>query len=345
MATHALRFHGVGDLRLEEVEPVPPRRGEVRVDVVACGVCGSDLHFLDGSARTGTVPVTLGHEVAGVVALSRHPHWNEGDLVVVAAGLACGTCRPCLDGRSNLCKQLMLIGIDVDGGWADTMVVDGGSLIARPAGLAPEAAAVAADAGATAYHAMARKAGLREGDAAAVIGIGGLGTFAVQVAKLIGAAPIIAIDRDPSALDRARALGADEAILVREDTSVGREVKLLTDGGVDVAAEFVGASATVDAAIKSLRPGGVAVAVGVGTEALVTVPPVLWATHEYELRGSFGSLEGDPERILAWLEDGTLVPPHLERVALGEAAGPILDVAVGRRRAHGRMVVIPGDLA
>lgn len=337
----ALRFHGPRDLRLDTVPRPAAAPGGLVVEVQASGVCGSDLHFLDGSARTGRVPVTLGHETAGRVSSSESPEWRIGDEVVIAAAFGCGSCRRCRIGRPNLCERSELLGVDRDGGWAEAVSVDPRALIARPAGLAPETAALAPDAGATAYHAVTRRGAVEAGDAVTIIGIGGLGSFAVQIAKMCGAAPVIAVDVDPAALERARGLGADELVLAEEGRSVGREVRMLTDGGTDVALEFVGAAAAVDAAVKSLRPGGRAVAAGVGSDPLTSLTPAVWATMEYELRGCFGSLEGDVERVLGWLADGTLAPPPVRLVPLSEAAAAILDAAQGRPPPGGRLMVSP----
>ncbi len=336
----ALRFHGPDDLRLESVEMRPPEPGEVVVDVEACGVCGSDLHFLDGTARTGIIPVTLGHEISGRVRESTDAALQPGDGVVAQAGLYCGTCDRCLEDRPTLCRSLQMTGIDFDGGLADAVVFPADALLPRPPGVAAEIAATAVDAGATAYHAVTRRGGVTAGDAVAIVGVGGLGTFGVQIAKKMGAAPVIAVDADPAALQRAEAMGADEVIVAGEG-SVGRAVKLLTDGGVDVAIEFVGQASTLDAAVKSLRPGGRAVAVGVGIEALATLPPVLWATQEYELVGAFGSLPGDAKVVLGWLDAGNIAPPPIETVPLSQAAGKIMAVARGERRPDGRMIVVP----
>lgn len=336
----AVRYHGEGDLRLEDIEAPRPAPGEVVVDIVACGVCGSDLHFLDGSARTAHTPITLGHEIAGVVSSSSDPAWPEGTPVVVAAGVSCEECEYCTTGRPNLCEHVLMTGIDFDGGWAEQVAVPTSALIARPTALDVRAAAVAADAGATALHAVARRGGVGAGSSVAIIGVGGLGTFALQIARLLGAAPVIAVDVRPGALEAAHRLGADVVIDAGAEESVGRRVKLATEGGVDVAAEFVGSPATVDAAVKSLRRGGIAVATGIGNRPLTTLPPTLWAMSEYELRGSFGSLPGDTERVLGWLEAGELQPPQLRSIPLAEAAVAIAAAAEGEADG-GRLVVLP----
>jgi len=341
MTVRALRFHGPGDLRNEEVELPPPGPGDVLIEVEACGVCGSDLHFLDGSARTAHVPITLGHEVAGRVVDSHAPEWSAGDEVVVAAGVTCGECQPCRDDREMICERLTMTGIDFDGGLADRMVVPATALFRRPRDLEPSVAATAVDAGATAFHAVACRAEVGRGDAVLIIGAGGLGSYGIQFARLSGAAPVVVADTDPIALERAVHLGADETILVEPGSSIGRSVKLLTDGGVDTSLEFVGRAATLDAAIKSLRPGGIAIAVGVGMEPLSTLPPVLWARYEYALAGSFGSHRRDVEQVLAWLADGSVRPPDLEQIPLDGAGAVITARAAESWSNAGRLIVIP----
>ncbi len=336
----ALRFNGPGALTLENIPDALPGPGEALLAVTVCGVCGSDLHFLDGTARTAHVPITLGHEIAGMIVDPGDSGLGERTPVVAVVGAHCRQCRRCAEGRPNLCERMAALGIHRDGGLAELVAVPGTSLVPIPGGLLPEAAATAVDAGATAHHAVTRTAALRSGETVLVIGAGGLGTYALQIARRYGAAAVIVADTDPAALERAHRLGADEVVAVAPGVSVGRTVKLLTDGGVDVALEFVGKAATVDAAVKSLRPGGRAVAAGVGTEPLLTVPPVLWSNNEYQLRGSYGSLPGDVEAVLAGLAAGELTAPPLESVSLDRAATTIL----ARSRGEGgssRLMVTP----
>ena len=338
----ALRFHGPGDLRLEQV-PEPDRSPDwVVMDVTACGVCGSDLHFLDGTARTGHVPITLGHEIAGTIRHAAGSGLEPGTRVVATVGDWCGYCRRCAEGRSNLCERVSVLGIDVDGGLADSVSVRTAAVVPIPAGLRAAAAATAVDAGATAHHAVTRTAAVGRGDTVLIIGVGGLGSYGVQIARNCAAGAVIAADVDPKALERAASLGADEVVLIEPEVSLGRAVKLLTDGGVDVALEFVGRAATVDAALKSLRPGGRAVVVGVGVEPVVTLPPVLWSNNEYTLTGSYGSLPGDTEKVLSGLADGSLIPPPISEVPLADAAGVILSLSRGERSTGGaRLIVVP----
>lgn len=336
----AVRFHGAGDVRLEEI-PEPLDDGAAIVAVEAVGICGSDVHFVDGSARTGHVPITLGHEVAGTVVIDPSGRFEPGDAVVVEVGAFCMTCTRCSEGRFNLCERARVLGIHVDGGLADRVAVAQASLLPRPAGVNAAAAATAVDAGATALHAIRRRGAVASGETALIVGAGGLGSYGVQLARLAGAGAVIVADTDAQALDHARDLGADETVLVESGTSTGRAVKLLTDGGADVAIEFVGAAASVNDAVKSIRPGGRAVVVGVGMEPITTLPPVLWSNNEYVLMGSYGSLPGDASEVLTLLADGSLQPPATWEAPLGEAPEILLGLANGTEKRRGRPIIRP----
>jgi propanol-preferring alcohol dehydrogenase len=335
----ALRLHAAGDLRLDDVPPPRTAPGIALVAVEACGVCGSDLHFIDGTARTAHLPLTLGHEVAGTVADPGDTGLEQGAPVVVELGSPCGECARCREGAVNLCSRNSVLGIDVDGGLADLVAAPASSIHPRPRGLDAAIAAPAMDAGITARHAVMRRGAVAEGDSVLIIGVGGLGSFGVQFARIAGASAVIAADSDPAALQLAVELGADDTVLVEEGTSVGRAVKMLTDGGVDIAIEFVGRAATVDAAVKSIRPGGRAVAVGVGIEPLTTLPPVLWSNNEYTLTGAYGGRPGDAQDVVARLADGSLRPPPVTTIDIDDAVPEILARAKGERRPPGRLVV------
>lgn len=337
----ALRLHGPGDIRLDEVDPPTPDASTVIVRVEACGVCGSDVHFADGSARTGHVPITLGHEVAGTVVTAPGEKYPPGTDVVAEVGRFCLACPRCLEGRPNLCQRAQMLGIHVDGGFADLVAVPVESIVIRPPDVSVAAAATAADAGATALHAIERRAHVTKGETVLIIGAGGLGMYGIQWAQLAGAGAVIVADTNPQALEQAVVLGVDETVLVEEGASVGRQVKLLSDGGVDAAIEFVGAAAAVDAAVKSIRPGGRAVAVGVGLEPVVSLPVVLWSNHEYVLMGSYGSLPGDTHRVLEALSAGTVVSPRTVDVPL--TGGPALfeSLVAGQPQVPGRPIIRP----
>jgi len=338
----AVRLHGPGDVRLDDVEE-PSSDGLVVVAVEAAGICGSDVHFVDGSARTSHVPITLGHEIAGRVVDDPSGTFEQGSPVVVAVGRFCMECTRCSEGRFNLCERAAVLGIHVDGGLADLVAAHPDSLFARPDTVTAGEAATAVDAGATAFHAVTRRAAVQTGETVLIIGAGGLGSYGLQLARTAGAGAVIVADTDPEALGAADALGADDTVLVEPGSSTGRAVKLLTDGGVDAAIEFVGAAASVTDAIKSIRPGGRAVVVGVGAEPITTLPSVLWSNNEYVLLGSYGSLPGDAGTVLGMLADGTLTPPTTFEAPLEEAPAILMGLADGTETRRGRPIISPSD--
>lgn len=304
-------------------------------------MCGSDVHFADGSARTGHVPITLGHEIAGRIVTDPTGRYQPDTAVVVEVGRSCLACERCLEGRPNLCQRSQVLGVDIDGGFADLVAVPVESVVVRPPGVPVAAAATAADAGATALHAIERRARVTDGETVLIIGAGGLGTYGIQWAQNAGAGVVIVADTDARALADAQALGADETVLVEPSVSLGRQVKLLSDGGVDAAIEFVGAATAVDAAVKSIRPGGRAVAVGVGSDPLVSLPVVLWSNNEYTLLGSYGSLPGDTLRVLEALSTGSVVAPQTVDVALADGVSLFESLAAGDRNGRARPVIRP----
>ncbi len=192
-----------------------PRAGEAIVEVLACGLCHTDLGFADGSVPTKhALPLVLGHEVVGtVVAAGPGGEALAGTRVVVPAVLPCGTCAFCLAGRGNACPDQKMPGNDIDGGFATHMLVPAAPLVpltGLPDSVDVRAISVVADAVTTAYQAVCR-AGLQAGDAAFVVGAGGVGSFLVQIARAMGAR-VVAIDVQAGRLELAAAHGAEATV-------------------------------------------------------------------------------------------------------------------------------------
>ncbi|MET8145386.1 zinc-binding dehydrogenase [Sphaerisporangium sp. NPDC005288] len=267
------------EVRVEKV-PVPePGFGQVRVRVRAAGVCLSDVHLADGTLTpkllVGDV-VTLGHEVSGVIdALGEGvTGWTVGDPVVLQAG------EPDRFGTR---------GVDFDGGYAEYTLASVRSLVSIPAGLSFEQACIIPDAVSTPWAAITATAAVRPGEAVAVWGVGGLGAHAVQLLRLVGAAPVIAIDPLPAARRRGMNAGAD-AVLDPADPQLGETVDTLTRGlGLDAAFDFAGVAHARDQAMALLGRGGRLIVVGLANEPL-TVPSDLGLAHfGQSVRGHFGS--------------------------------------------------------
>lgn len=201
----AIRLQAPGQ-PLEVVDlPVPePGEGEALVRVAGCGVCHTDIGFWkEGVPTNHPAPLTLGHEISGVVTAASPAHAAlVGREVIVPAVMPCGTCDLCLAGRGNACRRQRMPGNDMDGGFAEYVVVParGLCLVDGRGGHELAELAVIADAVSTPYQAVVRS-GLTRGDLAIVVGAGGVGAFAVQIAAALGARVIaIDVDRDRLAL-------------------------------------------------------------------------------------------------------------------------------------------------
>lgn len=293
-------------LRVESV-PVPEiGPDELLVAVRACGMCGSDVHFWEGSLPLARTPLILGHEPAGVATRVGEAvqGWSEGDRVAVKGGLSCGACDFCRSGRHVLCAQAQVLGVHTDGAFAEYLKVKPAMLMRLPDHVPFEQGAIISDALATPFHALTGRGHLAPGESVAVFGCGGLGIHAVQIARLCGASKIIAVDIRPAALERARRVGADIVIDASREEPYPRILELT--GGVDLAVECIGQAETVRQAARSLRRGGRAVVVGLGPERLQLFQVNMLAFWEISLIGSFGSAGDECERLLALVASGRL---------------------------------------
>jgi len=241
----AARLHRFGAPLEVDWIPVPEPAGEeVLVKVVAAGVCHTDLHLIAGAYPDLPLPRVLGHEIAGVAE-------GLGDVLVYASW-GCGECRLCRRGEEQLCPGAQEAGWLRDGGYAEYVLVPSRRYLLPLEGLDPVLAAPLADAGVTPYRAVRRMAPWLEADArVVVIGIGGLGQFALQYLRLLTKARIVAVDRDPRKLGRALELGAAEAL---EPEDVQGEARAVLD--------LVGSDETLALAGRLVARGGIVVQVG-----------------------------------------------------------------------------------
>ncbi|MDP9428025.1 MAG: zinc-binding dehydrogenase [Actinomycetota bacterium] len=306
----AARFEGVGrPLAVREI-PVPrPAAEEVLVRVAATGVCGSDVHIaVEGITPTPYLPITLGHEIAGTVAdvgtavTGRAP----GERVCVFPVLFDGTCSSCLAGHSEICLNRRIVGIHVEGGLAEYVAVPARNVVAIPDGVPFEQASICTDAVITPFHALIDVARLTPGESVAVIGVGGLGLHAVQIAKLVGASPVIAVDNRSAQLARASQSGADVVIDASAGSVTDQVLAATAGAGVDVAAEFVGAQATIGQAVECLRIGGRAVVTGLGADPMTVLPPTVFVRKQLQLLGSYGGTLATLQRVLQLVATGRL---------------------------------------
>jgi len=266
-------FLGKGQISLREVPRPEPRAGEALIEITLTTICGTDVHILKGEypVKPGLV---IGHEPVGrIAALGPGVEgFAVGDRVIVGAITPCGQCRACLSGSSSQCAHGG-DGYEALGGWrfgntingcqAEYVVVpDARANLSRiPDGLTDEEVLMCPDIMSTGFSA-AERAHVRIGDAVAVFAQGPIGLCATAGAKLSGASLVIGVDRVPARLELAKRMGAD---VVLDDTQqdVVAEIKRLTGGGADVTIEALGAQATFENALRSLRPGGVLSSLGV----------------------------------------------------------------------------------
>ncbi|MFD2091466.1 zinc-dependent alcohol dehydrogenase [Blastococcus deserti] len=286
-----------------------PADDEALIRVAATGVCGSDVHIaVEGITPTGALPITLGHEIAGTVAAlgSAVSGWTEGDRVCASALVSDLTCATCLAGHSEICLNRRLVGIHVDGGLAEYVAVPARNLVRLADDVPFPVAAVITDAVSTPFHALVDVARLTPGESVVVVGTGGLGLHAVQIAAVLGASPVIAVDVRTSQLDRARGVGADVTVDARETAVPGAVLAATGGAGVDVAAEFVGRQETIAQAVECLRPGGRAVVAGLGADPITVLPPTLFVRRQLQLLGSYGFGLPTIGRVLRLVGSGRL---------------------------------------
>jgi 6-hydroxycyclohex-1-ene-1-carbonyl-CoA dehydrogenase len=301
-------FHGPNrPLAVSEIRDPEPAAGEVLVRVAACGVCHTDLHYIDhGTPTFKAPPMVLGHEVAGTVAAVGEgvTRFREGDRVLLPAVLPCGECVACRTGRENICERGVMLGNNVDGGYAEYMVISERHPFHLPEEIPLEEGAIIADALTTPYHAVVQRARVRPGDWVVVVGCGGIGLNIVQMAAVLGGC-VIAVDIADEKLEWARKLGAMETVNPRRTERLDREVRRITGGGADVALEAVGRAATQEQALSSLRTGGRLVLVGYSPETLpLNAGRVMY--RELEVVGSLGCRPVDYPRVIELARQGRI---------------------------------------
>jgi len=294
-------------LRVEDM-PVPAvDAGEVLVQVAACGLCHTDLHYIDhGVPTVKTPPMILGHETSGTVVLSGTAAGaiKEGDRVLLPAILTCGRCAACRYGRENICQHMRMFGNDVDGAYAEYVKAPAKDVFILPPEIPLVEGCIIADAVTTPYHAVKNRAEVRPGDSVVVFGCGGVGLNVVQFAHLAGGI-VIAVDVVEERLEWARRLGATMTVNPRQtEGSVARKIRQLT-GGADVALEAIGNPSTIQEAFSSLHPGGRLVVVGYSDhEVALNAGRIMY--REMEIRGSLGCRPIDYPRVIELARTGRI---------------------------------------
>jgi alcohol dehydrogenase len=296
-------------LTVDEIELAPPGPGEIRVRIVAAGLCHSDLSVMNGD-RPRPVPMALGHEASGIVEElgAGVDDIAPGDHVVLVFVPSCGCCLPCAEGRPALCEpgaRANGAGTLLSGArriargstpihhhmgvsaFAEQVVIARRSAVRVDKAVPLDIAALFGCAVLTGVGAVVNTARLQAGQTAAVVGLGGVGLNAVLGAAASGASAVVAIDIDPRKLELARTLGATDTVDAREADAAER-VRALVPGGVDFSFEMAGSIKAMELAYRIARRGGTTVAAGLPNPSqLWSLSPVGLVAEERTLKGSY----------------------------------------------------------
>ncbi|WP_113700806.1 NAD(P)-dependent alcohol dehydrogenase [Nonomuraea lactucae] len=314
---------------------------DVVVKVGGAGVCRTDLHILEGQwkDKSGVVlPYTIGHENAGWVAEVGEAVRNVkvGDPVILHPLVTCGLCRACRAGDDVHCLSSAFPGIDTDGGYAEYLKTTARSVVPLDPSLEPASVAALADAGLTAYHAVAKAArALRPGDSAVVIGAGGLGHIGIQVLRALSPVEMIVVDRSPEALALAKELGADHT-LIADGTETGHVLDLTGGHGAEAVLDFVGEGGAVETGVACLRRNGDYYVIGYGGD--LRVPTIDIISTEINFIGNLVGSYNDLCELMV-LAARNEVSLHTQRYPLTSFQTALDDLAAGAVR--GRAILIP----
>ncbi len=327
------------DVSLPDVGPL-----DVLVRVRAAGICHSDVHYRAGVSPVTPLPMTLGHEVSGVVervggAVSG---WQPGDRVCLHYMATCGHCAYCNQGAEQFCVRGQMLGKHRAGGYAEFIVVPARSVFPLPDAIPFDQGAVMMCSSATAFHAL-RKGRLQAGETVAVFGAGGLGMSAIQLARSLGALRVFAVDLDKGRLTLADQLGAEPVDAGRGDPAAA--IRQATGGrGVDVALDLVGLPSTMRPAIASLAPFGRVVAVGLGNQPVPIYPYAEIINREAEIIGCSDHLASEIPLLTEFVRCGALnlAPVVTETVPLdADAINAVMDHMSTYGAGGVRSVIVP----
>src|ERR1700738_3738756 len=305
----AERFYADSKTIVVEDIPIPEAGpGEVLVKVAFCGICHSDLSLINGPFPPQRPVVTQGHEASGTIARlgAGVTGWAEGDRVIVPAGRPCMTCPNCRRGDLTNCLRLQLMAFADDGAWAEYTVAQAVGLTRVPDNVPLEQAAILADAVSTPFGAVVHTGQVSIGESVGVWGVGGVGTHIVQLARLVGAVPVIAVDIKPEVLDRAVELGADYAFDARDNQLQDKIAEVTGGRKLDVAFDAVGLKTTFEQALNSLTSGGRLVGVGMSAESPTVGPTAMFGLSRKQALGHLGYQNVDIETLAKLVSRGRL---------------------------------------
>ncbi len=293
-------------LELHEVPRPTVGPGDVLVRIKAAGICHSDVHYRAGKSPVRPLPMTLGHEIAGVTEEvgAQVKTLRVGDRVCLHYLISCGDCYYCSKGSEQFCIRGSMLGHYTDGGYAEYIAVPQRNAVLLPEEIPFEQGAILMCSSATSFHAL-RKARLAAGETVAVFGVGGLGISAVQLAYAFGALDVYAVDINADKLALAEQYGAIPVDASADDPVI-QLGQLTAHAGVDVALELIGLPQTMRQAVQSLGVMGRAVIAGIGDQPLEidTYPELLG--KEAEVIGTNDHLLQELPLLVEWARRGKL---------------------------------------
>ena len=308
---------------------------EILVRVLGAGVCGTDLKLVDGKLPNVSLPMIPGHEIAGEVAHDPTGARAPGDPVACYFYESCGHCRLCKLGQTTICRSVVRLGIERDGGLSEFVSMPSANAVPLPDGVSFEVAAVAMDSVLTPWRALRERGALRAGESVVVVGSGGLGLNGVQIAS-DGGARVAAVDIEQAAREMAIQLGAELAV---SPDDVGELVEW-SDGGADLVLDTSGSPAGFETGVAALRPGGRLVGCGYQPGVKFSFESMRLPLDELTILGSRVGSVSDAADALDAVARGVVIPTVSETIGLE-------DINEGLRRLRagevvGRLAVNPG---
>jgi D-arabinose 1-dehydrogenase-like Zn-dependent alcohol dehydrogenase len=330
-------------VKVEENTPAPTGT-EILLKTIACGVCHSDIHLHEGvfelgggkQLDVGQEGLTLGHEIFGEV-LATGPDAQDvsiGDRRVVFPWIGCGECPDCNRGEEQLCTPGRALGIVRPGGFSDHVIVPHSRYLFDKGDVSDSLAATYACSGLTAFGALKKVGEIRGDDNIVIIGAGGVGMMAIQIARALGMDPIV-VDIDEAKLSAAKDLGVTRTF-DSSDRQTAKEIRKST-GGAYAALDFVGAESSVNYGLGCLRKGGMLVVIGLYGGAM-SIPIPFLPMNARIIQGSYvGSLD-DMEKLMTMVREGKISPIGITERPLSEANQALDDLKAGK--VSGRQVLI-----
>ena len=334
---------------LERVEGSPPEPAgtEVLLRIDACGVCHSDLHLQDGFFDMGggrrldlskgrTLPLTLGHEIAGV-AIACGPDAggvDPGARYVAYPWIGCGGCDTCGSGHEHLCPQPRALGVTRAGGFSDHVLVPHPRYLFDVGDLPVTLACTYACSGLTAFGAVRKVRAQVDGRTLVIIGLGGVGFAALQLAQALTDASIVVSDIDDATLHAAAEAGAE--VVDARAPDAARRIRRATGGGAAAVIDFVGSETSAALGLGVLATGGLLVVVGLfGGELRASLP--LWPLRNLTVQGSYVGSLAEMRELMRLAAEGRAPSIPVAPRPLADAQAALDDLRAGR--AVGRMVL------